>query len=174
MISMTASVFDTLLVCTMTGLVILSVGDSLGLGGTWAVMEAFSKGLPLPGVLARGLVVACLTLFAFTTVVGWSFYGLRCLAFLTGESKSAALVYRVLYVLTVLVAPYFPVQSLWMAANICNGLMAIPNLTAILLLSPVVIRETLAEILEPEKIIFRLKPENRLIFRHESDIIKNN
>lgn len=143
LISMTASVFDTLVVCTVTGLVILSVDGSLRQGGLRAVMEAFSVGLPLPGVLSRGLVVVCLTLFAFTTVVGWCYYGVRCLAFLTGENRFAELIYRIVYVVTVFAAPYFPVQSLWMAANVCNGLMAVPNLLAILLLSPVVVPESL-------------------------------
>ncbi|MBR4700889.1 MAG: alanine:cation symporter family protein [Oscillospiraceae bacterium] len=168
LVSMTASVFDTLLVCTMTGLVILSVEGSLAQGGSWAVMEAFSAALPLPTVCARGLVVVCLTLFAFTTVVGWSFYGLRCLGFLTGNNAVAALVYRIVYVVTVFFAPYFPVQSLWMAANICNGLMAVPNLIGILLLSPVVIRESLGT----RRDFRRLISCKRLIFRRKTDIIK--
>ena len=165
---MTASVFDTLLVCTMTGLVILSVEGSLAQGGSWAVMEAFSAALPMPMVCARGLVVVCLTLFAFTTVVGWSFYGLRCLGFLTGNNAVAALIYRIAYVITVFLAPYFPVQSLWMAANICNGLMAVPNLIGILLLSPIVIRETLGT----RRDFRRLISCKRLIFRRKTDIIK--
>ena len=135
LLSMTATVFDTLLICTLTGLVILCTGTQGGAGGVTAAMEAFAVGLPLPGAISRGLVVCLLTLFGFTTVVGWSFYGVRCLAFLTGGGRRAEQLYLAVYALTVLLAPYFPVQSLWMAANICNGLMAIPNLIAILLLS---------------------------------------
>ena len=138
LLSMTAAVFDTVLICTLTGLVILSTGASGGPAGIRSVMEAFAAGLPLPGVLSRGLVVFILALFAFTTVVGWSFYGVSCLNFLTGDHRPAQLAYLTIYALTVLLAPCFPVQSLWMAANVCNGLMAVPNLIAILLLSPVV------------------------------------
>ena len=138
LLSMTAAVFDTVLICTLTGLVILSTGAAGGPAGTRSVMEAFAAGLPLPGVLTRGLVVFVLTLFAFTTVVGWSFYGVSCLNFLTGDHRPARLAYLTIYALTVLLAPCFSVQSLWMAANVCNGLMAVPNLIAILLLSPVV------------------------------------
>lgn len=138
LISMTAAFFDTILICTLTGLVILSTGASGGPAGIRSVMEAFAVGLPLPGLLSRGLVVLILTLFAFTTVVGWSYYGVRCLAFLTGDHPLAERAYLTIYAVTVLFAPFFPVQSLWMAANICNGLMAVPNLIAIMLLSPVV------------------------------------
>lgn len=135
LISMTASVFDTLIICTMTGLVILCSGTNVGAGGIQGVMEAFASGLPLPQILSRGLVVLILLLFGFTTVVGWSFYGVRCLAFLTGGSQICERLYLSAYVGTVFIAPYFPVQSVWMAANICNSLMAVPNLIAILLLS---------------------------------------
>ncbi|MBQ5468259.1 MAG: alanine:cation symporter family protein, partial [Oscillospiraceae bacterium] len=86
--------------------------------------------------VSRGLIVLCLALFAFTTVVGWSYYAVRCLAFLTGGSRIAERIYLTLYVLAVAAAPFFPVRSVWMAANICNGLMSVPNLLAILLLSP--------------------------------------
>ena len=125
----------TLLICTMTGLVILSTGADGGVGGIRGVMDAFAAGLPLPETVSRGMVVGILALFAFTTVVGWSFYGVRCLGFLTGENRKAKRVYLTVYAATVLLAPYLPVQSLWMAANICNGLMAVPNLIAILLLN---------------------------------------
>lgn len=134
LISMTASVFDTLLVCTMTGLVLLVTGSG-GLG-VRAAQDAFAVGLPFPPSVSRGLIVLCLALFAFTTVVGWSYYAVRCLAFLTGGSRIAERIYLTLYVLAVAAAPFFPVRSVWMAANICNGLMSIPNLLAILLLSP--------------------------------------
>ncbi len=134
LISMTASVFDTLLVCTMTGLVLLVTGSG-GLG-VRAAQDAFAAALPFPPSVSRGLIVLCLALFAFTTVVGWSYYAVRCLAFLTGGNRIAERIYLVVYVLAVAAAPFFPVRSVWMAANICNGLMSIPNLLAILLLSP--------------------------------------
>ena len=150
LVSMTASVFDTLLVCTLTGLAILSVGGSLQQGGALAAMEAFSAGLPLPERFSRALVTLCLTLFAFTTVVGWSFYGARCLAFLTGGARLPERLYLLLYVLTVPAAPFFPIRSVWTAANILNGLMAVPNILGILLLSPCVLLDSHA-IMKPRE-----------------------
>ena len=138
---MTASVFDTFLICTLTGLALL-LTEAGGLGVT-AAMDAFSRGLPLPGALSRALVVLCLALFAFTTVVGWSWYGAECLRYLTGDRPIIRRCYLICYLLTVPLAPCFPVQSLWEAANICNGLMAVPNLIGILLLSPQLPREAI-------------------------------
>ena len=134
LISMTASVFDTFLICTLTGLSLLLTGSG-GLGVTGA-MDAFALGLPLPAWMSRGLVVLCLTLFAFTTVVGWSYYGVECLRYLTGDRPAVRSLYLILYLFTVLLAPLFPIQSVWQAANIFNGLMAVPNLMGILLLAP--------------------------------------
>lgn len=135
LISMTASVFDTLIVCTLTGLTILCTGAGTGALGVTAAMDAFARGLPFPDAVSRGLIVLCLTLFAFTTVLGWSYYGTACLDFLTGGKPGIRKFYLSLYTFTVFIAPYFPVQSLWQAASICNGLMAVPNLIGILLLS---------------------------------------
>ena len=134
LISMTATLFDTLLICTLTGLAILCTGANRGGAGIWSAMEAFSAGLPLPPMLSRGLVLLCLCLFAFTTAVGWSFYGTACLDFLTGSRLLPKRIYLAVYIITILLAPYLPVRALWSAANICNGLMAIPNITGILLL----------------------------------------
>ena len=148
LISMTATVFDTLLVCTLTGLVLLVTGTA-GVG-VRAAQDAFARGLPFPELFSRGLVVLCLALFGFTTVVGWSYYGVRCLAFLTGENRTAERIYLALYTATVALAPLFPVQSVWMAANICNGLMSVPNLLAIGLLSPRLALDARA-IMEPNR-----------------------
>ncbi len=141
LVSMTATVFDTFLICTLTGLTILVTGAG-GIGVT-AAMDAFAVGLPLPSPVGRGIVVICLTLFAFTTVVGWSFYGLECLRFLAGDCPRLQKAYLAVYLCTVLLAPCCPVRSLWQAANICNGLMAVPNLIGILLLSPQLPRQRL-------------------------------
>ena len=133
LISMTATVFDTLLICTLTGLVILVTGsEGAGIG---AAMTAFSRGLPLPGLLSRSLVCGILTLFAFTTVTGWSCIGTACLDSLTGGSSRLRKPYLILYALTAALAPLCSARGVWAAANLCNGLMAIPNLIALLLLA---------------------------------------
>ncbi len=134
LITMTATVFDTFLICTLTGLVLLVTGThSLGVSGA---MEAFARGLPLPEVLSMGLVLLFLTLFAFTTVVGWSCYGTACLDFLTGGSRAARQVYLLFYVITAALAPFCDPGAIWAAASICNGFMAVPNVLALLLLFP--------------------------------------
>lgn len=133
LISMTGTVFDTLLVCTLTGLVIL-VTASEG-AGISAAMTAFSRGLPFPAVLSRALVVVILSLFSFTTVLGWSCYGTACLDFLTGGSGRIRRLYLTIYACTVAAAPFCSGREIWSAASVCNALMAIPNVLALLLLS---------------------------------------
>ena len=136
LIHMTSAVFDTLLICSLTGLAILVAGVNPGEAGIWSAMEAFGRGLPLPETAGRGLVLVCLFLFAFTTVVGWSWYGTECLDALTGGNARLRRSYLTVYTATVFLAPFVSVRAIWSAAGICNGLMAIPNLIAILLLSP--------------------------------------
>ncbi len=133
LISMTATVFDTLVICTLTGFVILVTGSESA--GIAAAMSAFSKGLPLPELFSRGLVCAILTLFAFTTVTGWSCFGTACLDDLTGGLPGLRKLYLILYAATAALAPLCSARGVWAAANLCNGLMAIPNVIALLLLS---------------------------------------
>lgn len=142
LISMTGTFIDTLVVCTMTGLTIVITGSwDIGLEGVLVTMNAFSDGLP--GVLGTAgpvILLVCLIFFAFTTILGWNFYGERCLEYLVGRSKKAILTYRVLYILAVFIGPYMTIQAVWDIADIFNGLMAIPNLIAIILLSGEVVR----------------------------------
>lgn len=91
----------------------------------------------------------CLLFFAFTTILGWNYYGERCLEYLSGGSKAAVMVYRWLYILAVLIGPYMTVEAVWNIADIFNGLMALPNLIAIIALSGVVARETKAYFASP-------------------------
>jgi amino acid carrier protein len=134
LLSMTAVVFDTFLICTMTALVLLCTGTAgAGLG---AAMEAFAVGLPLPEPVSMGLLTGMLTLFSLTTVLGWSCYGTACLEALTGEREWLKRVYLALYTLTVAIAPWCSARAVWSAANLCNALMAVPNGIALLLLSP--------------------------------------
>ena len=142
LVSMTGTFIDTLVVCTMTGLTIVITGSwNIGLEGVSVTMNAFSDGLP--GVLGTAgpvILLICLIFFAFTTILGWNFYGERCLEYLVGRNKKAILTYRVLYILAVFIGPYMTIQAVWDIADIFNGLMAIPNLIAIILLSGEVVR----------------------------------
>lgn len=133
MISMTATVFDTFLICTLTGLVILVTGaDGAGVG---AAMTAFVRGLPLPELFSSALVCGILTLFAFTTVTGWSCLATACLDDLTGGEPKLRRAYLIVYAAAAAIAPFCSVRGVWAAANLCNGLMAIPNVTALLLMT---------------------------------------
>lgn len=144
LVGMTANIFDTVIVCSLTGLAVLCTGtDRLGLIGTSVTLQAFARGLPLPPALSEGAVLLCLALFAFTTVVGWSYYGTQCLSYLTHGSMRAKKIYLLIYIATVFFAPYFHVQTVWTAANICNALMAAPNLIGLLLLGSMMKRQTL-------------------------------
>ena len=129
LVSMTGTFLDTLVVCTMTGLAIVITGawqPQLGLEGVDITIQAFSQGLP--GVLGAAgpvLLMVCLVFFAFTTILGWNFYGERCLEYVAGRRKAAIYIYRVLYILAVFIGPYMTVAAVWNIADIFNGLMAI-------------------------------------------------
>ena len=136
---MTAIVFDTFLVCTLTGLVLLVTGtDGCGVS---AAMQAFAQGLPFSAGVSMSLLVGMLTLFSFTTVIGWSCYGTACLDVLTGGNRFARTCYLIVYTLTVAAAPWCSARGVWSAANLCNACMALPNVSAILLLTPRVGKE---------------------------------
>ena len=84
----------------------------------------------------------CLVLFAFTTILGWDYYSERCLDYLTNGKLGVVKAYRWLYIFCVLIGPFMTVSAVWTIADIFNGLMALPNLVAILALSGVIVKET--------------------------------
>ena len=84
----------------------------------------------------------CLVFFAFTTILGWDYYGERCLEYLFNGNKKAVKIYRYLYIFCVFIGPYMTVAAVWNIADIFNALMAFPNLIALLALNGVVVRET--------------------------------
>lgn len=145
LVSMTGTFLDTLIVCTMTGLTIVITGawNAEGLEGVTVTMAAFAQGLPgALGAAGPAILTVCLIFFAFTTVLGWNFYGERCLEYIVGRKRFAIYAYRILYIAAIFIGPYMTVQAVWNIADIFNGLMAIPNLIALILLSGVVFRET--------------------------------
>ena len=147
---MTGTFVDTIVVCTMTGLAIVVTGawePSLGLKGVDVTTEAFQRGLAFVGpgseLFASFFLMAALTFFAFTTILGWNYYSEKCLEYLIGPGRRSAIgVFRLVYVLVVFVGPYLTVEVVWSAADVFNGLMAFPNLIALVVLSPVVARTT--------------------------------
>ena len=145
LVSMTGTFIDTIIICTMTGLTIVITGawNVPGLDGALVTSYAFDNGLPfLPGWVTSGVLMLCLVFFAFTTILGWDYYGERCLEYLSGGSRRSILVYRWLYILAVFIGPYMTIEAVWNIADIFNGLMALPNLIALLSLSGVIVRET--------------------------------
>ena len=143
LVSMTGTFIDTIVICTMTGLSIVITGTwNTGLEGVAITTAAFQKGLPFPPVVASFALMLCLVFFAFTTILGWDYYGERCLEYLFNKNMKAVKAYRWLYILCVFIGPYMTVAAVWNIADIFNALMAFPNLVALLALSKVVVKET--------------------------------
>ena len=103
---------------------------------------AFQQGLPFPPVVASFSLMLCLVFFAFTTILGWDYYGERCLEYLLNRNQTAVKTYRWLYIICVFIGPYMTVAAVWNIADIFNALMAFPNLIALLALNGVVRNET--------------------------------
>lgn len=146
LVSMTGTFIDTIVICTMTGLSIVIAGSWLNpeLEGVAITMDAFQKGLPFPSFVATFSLMLCLVFFAFTTILGWNYYGERCVEYLFNRNKGVVMGYRILYILAVFIGPYMTVKAVWNIADIFNALMAIPNLIALLALSKVIVKETKA------------------------------
>ncbi|HFI0468972.1 TPA: alanine/glycine:cation symporter family protein [Streptococcus suis] len=139
LISMTGTFIDTLIICNLTGLSILVTGKWAveGLAGAPLTQAAFASVFGQPGALA---LTISLVLFAYTTILGWSYYGERCIEFLFGTKS--ILPYRLVFVAMVALGGFLKLDLIWTIADIVNGLMALPNLIALLALSPVIIKET--------------------------------
>jgi len=146
MVAMLGTFIDTIIVCSITGLVIITSGAwTSGETGAALTSLAFEQGLPGFG---NYLVAIALAVFAFTTIIGWSFYGERCIEFLFGVK--AIMPYRVLWILAIPLGATINLGFIWLVADTLNAMMALPNLIALLLLSPVVFRLT-REYFEKEK-----------------------
>ncbi len=134
LIAMLGTFIDTIIVCTITGLVVISTGVwSSGESGAALTSAAFSHSLPGIG---HYVVSFALAIFAFTTIIGWSFYGERCVEFLFGIK--AIVPYRVLWIIAIPVGAASQLDFIWLVADTLNAMMALPNLIALALLSPVV------------------------------------
>lgn len=138
LVAMLGTFLDTILICTITGLVIVSSGLwTSGTSGAALTSAAFAQALPGVG---NYLVAISLAIFAFTTIIGWSFYGERCVEFLLGVK--AIKPYRILWILAIPVGATLSLDFVWLLADTLNAMMAIPNLIAIVVLSPVVFQLT--------------------------------
>ncbi len=133
LVSILGTFIDTLVVCTVTGLVIVTSGAwTSGANGAALTSAAFAQTLPFGGTV----VAVSLALFAFTTLLGWSYYGERAVEFLCGVK--AILPYRIVWVLAVPIGAITSLDFIWLLADVMNAMMAIPNLIALVLLSPII------------------------------------
>lgn len=143
LISMMGTFIDTIVICTMTGLTIVITGSwNIGLEGVSVTTRAFQMGLPLPAQFSSFILMLCLVFFAFTTILGWNYYSERCLEYIIGDKKNVIKAYKWLYILCIFIGPFMTVSAVWTIADIFNGLMAIPNLIALIALNGVVVSET--------------------------------
>ncbi|MFA0630905.1 alanine/glycine:cation symporter family protein [Vibrio sp. 10N.222.49.A3] len=140
LVSMTGTFFDTIIICTMTGLALILTGAwQTDLSGAAMTTHAFAVGLNAD-TLGPMLVSVGLIFFAFTTILGWNYYGERCVVFLLGTK--AVLPYKIIFIALVTSGAFLKLDMIWIMADIVNGLMAIPNLIGLILLRHVVIEET--------------------------------
>lgn len=149
-ISMTGTFFDTIVICSITGIsiVIASVinPDVLNpeLYQGFAITDiAFRTLLPrIPRVVISFILMICLVLFAFTTILGWDYYSERCIEYLSKGKMIPVKIYRWLYIVAVFIGPYMTISAVWTIADIVNGLMAIPNIISLLMLTKVTVALT--------------------------------
>ncbi|PMG82445.1 alanine/glycine:cation symporter family protein [Vibrio breoganii] len=140
LISMTGTFFDTIIICTMTGLALIITGAwQTDLAGAMMTTHAFAVGLNAD-TMGPILVSVGLLFFAFTTILGWNYYGERCVVYLFGTK--AILPYKVLFIALVFSGAFMKLDMIWLIADIVNGLMAVPNLIGLIALRQVVIAET--------------------------------
>ena len=145
LVTMTGTFIDTIVICTMTGLSIVISGawQNPDLQGVQITDAAFQHGLPFPAQVSSCILMLCLIFFAFTTILGWSYYSERCLTYLRGKaSHTLTLAFRWLYIVAVFIGPYLTVEAVWDTADVFNGLMAFPNVIALIALSGVVAMDT--------------------------------
>lgn len=148
LVTMTGTFIDTIVICTLTGLsIVLTDADKSFVEGSVEGVNittiAWQRGLPWSESISAFILMLCLAFFAFTTILGWDYYSERCLEYLAGSPKPVK-AYRYIYILAVASGPYMTVSAVWNIADICNGLMAFPNLIALFVLSGVVSKETKA------------------------------
>ncbi|WP_342752796.1 alanine/glycine:cation symporter family protein [Shouchella clausii] len=140
LVSMTGTFLDTMIVCTITGLTIVMSGLYIGRPSDDQALitgEAFEFFLPGAG---NYIVVFGIIFFAYSTIIGWSYYGEKCFGYLFGDKNT--IIYKIIFVVVVMIGAGTSVQIVWDIADIFNGLMAIPNLIGLLLLSNVIVKET--------------------------------
>lgn len=146
LVTMTGTFFDTLVICSLTGLLVVVTGAyNSNLEGVQITSFAWESGLFWDRRISSFLLTVCLSFFAFTTIIGWNFYSEKCLEYLlnnTNHKQKAVTAFRVFYLLAVFLGSFIKVETVWALADIFNALMAFPNLIALIGLSQTVKKET--------------------------------
>lgn len=143
LVSMTGTFIDTIIICSITGIAIVIAGSwNTGLNGVEVTTAAFQNSLPFLGNIVPFLLMMCLVFFAFTTILGWDYYSEKCVEYLFNGKQTPVKVFRWLYILAIFIGPYMTISAVWTIADIFNGLMAIPNIIALIALSGVVAKLT--------------------------------
>lgn len=143
LISSTATFWDTVVVCAVTGLVLVSSimkNPAIDMATARGRRPAYNTGLCQIPIVGPGILVVGIITFAFSTILGWAYYGERCVEYLAG--RRGLIFYRLLYILTAAAAPVIQLGVVWMTADVLNALMVLPNLISLLCLSDVVAGET--------------------------------
>ncbi len=153
LVSMTQTFIDTIVVCSFTGIAIVATGAfTSGENGAAVTQLAFASAMP--GVVGQVVIAVCLALFAFSTMIGWCYYGGRSIEYLLGIK--AVMPYQLAYIGAAFMGSIYSLNFVWLFSDVMNGLMALPNLVGLLLLSGVAARET-REFLDRQK---NLPPES--------------
>lgn len=133
-------VFNTFVICILTGMVIVTsdlyLSGSSTADGAVLTSLAFKEAI---GIVGEIVIIISSILFAFSTIIGWSYYGETCLGYLTKRNRFVIMSYKIIFILAIILGATSDLKSIWALADTFNGLMAIPNLIGILLLSPIVI-----------------------------------
>ncbi|BFO11780.1 hypothetical protein GGER_42900 [Serratia rubidaea] len=137
LIAMLGTFIDTIIVCSITGLTIIISGKWIS-GETGAALTSTAFSSSLPG--GNYIVAVALAIFAFTTILGWSFYGEKCIQYLFGPKMIVP--FRIAWIIALPIGATQSLEFVWLLADTLNAMMAIPNLIALALLSPVVYRLT--------------------------------
>jgi AGCS family alanine or glycine:cation symporter len=138
LISMTGTFIDTIIICTMTGLALIFTGVWNGdTAGAQMTASAFATSFGPSGAV---VLTISLVLFAFTTILGWNYYGERAAIYLFGTK--GLIPYRLIFIVLIASGAFLKLEAIWILADIVNGLMAIPNLIALIMLSSVIVAET--------------------------------
>ncbi len=146
LISMAAMVV-TMMICLITGVVVIVTNSwQTGLDGIYIANNAFQTGLLFNELFSSILLILCMSIFAFTSMIGWCVYGEKSVGYLTNNNKIARKIYIIIYIISIFFGAILKVDLIWNLADIFNGLMAIPNLIALIALSKIVAKESIDEL----------------------------